>query len=117
VWHEVHTRDHDGAVAFYQRVFGWSTSAVSDTDEFRYTTMTGGEEQYAGIMDASAYLPEGTPSFWEVYFGVEDADASLAVVERLGGTVLEPAVDTPHGRMARVADPTGATFKIVAGSS
>jgi predicted enzyme related to lactoylglutathione lyase len=117
VWHEVHTRDHDGAVGFYQRVFGWHTSAVSDTDEFRYTTMSEGEEQYAGIMDASAYLPEGTPSFWEVYFGVEDADASVGVVERLGGKVLEPAVDTPHGRMARVADPTGATFKIVAASS
>ena len=24
VWHEVHTRDHAGAVAFYQRVFGWT---------------------------------------------------------------------------------------------
>ena len=74
-WHELHTRDHAGAVAFYQRVFGWHTSVVSDTDEFRYTTMTEGEEQYAGIMDASAYLPEGTPSFWEVYFGVADTDA------------------------------------------
>ena len=39
---------------------------------------------------------------------------SLATAERLGGTVLEPAVDTPYGRMARVADPTGASFKIVA---
>jgi uncharacterized protein len=113
VWHELHTRDHDGAVAFYQRVFGWQTSVVSDTDEFRYTTMTEGEEQYAGIMDASAYLPEGTSSFWEVYFGVQDADAALAAAERLGGRVLEPAVDTPYGRMAKVADPTGAVFKIV----
>ena len=86
VWHELHTRDHAGAVAFYQRVFGWHTSLVSDTDEFRYTTMTEGEEQYAGIMDASAYLPEGTPSFWEVYFGVPDTDAALAAAERLGGS-------------------------------
>jgi predicted enzyme related to lactoylglutathione lyase len=113
VWHELHTRDHAGAVAFYQRVFGWHTSVVSDTDEFRYTTMTEGEEQYAGIMDASGYLPEGTPPFWEVYFGVPDTDAALAAAERLGGKVLEPAVDTPYGRMAKVADPTGAVFKIV----
>ena len=116
-WHELHTRDYAAALGFYRTVLGWETKEIGDTDEFRYTTMTGGEEQYAGIMDASAYLPEGTPSFWEVYFGVEDADASVGVVERLGGKVLEPAVDTPHGRMARVADPTGATFKIVAGSS
>ena len=86
---------------------------VSDTDEFRYTTMTEGEEQYAGMMDASAYLPEGTPPFWEVYFGVPDTDAALAAAERLGGSVLEPAEDTPYGRMAKVADPTGAVFKIV----
>jgi uncharacterized protein len=117
VWHELHTRDHDGAVAFYQRVFGWQTSVVSDSDEFRYTTMTVGEQPYAGVMDARASLPEGTPSVWQVYFGVEDTDASLAAAERLGGTVLEPAVDTPHGRMATVADPTGAPFKVIAGSS
>jgi uncharacterized protein len=117
VWHELHTRDHAGAVAFYQRVFGWHTSVVSDTDEFRYTTMTEGEEQYAGIMDASASLPEGTPPFWEVYFGAPDTDAALATVERLGGNVLEPAVETPYGRMAKVADPSGGVFKIVTVSS
>ncbi len=98
-------------------MFGWTTSVVSDSDELRYTTMTAGEQPHAGIMDARASMPEGTPAVWEVYFGVEDADASLELVERLGGTVLEPAVDTPHGRMAKVADPTGATFKIVAASS
>jgi uncharacterized protein len=68
-------------------------------------------------MDARTSLPEGTPAVWEVYLGVEDTDASLATVERLGGTVLEPAVDTPHGRMAKVADPTGATFRVITASS
>jgi predicted enzyme related to lactoylglutathione lyase len=32
----------------------------------------------------------------------------------LGGTVVMPAEDTPYGRLAGVADPTGAQLQIVA---
>ena len=54
-WFELFTRDHAAAVAFYRSVFRWDTNAVGDTDEFRYTTMRdpGGEDELAGIMDAS----------------------------------------------------------------
>ncbi len=38
-WFELLTRDYAKAVAFYRSVFGWDTSTVSDTDEFRYTVM------------------------------------------------------------------------------
>ena len=40
---------------FYRDVFGWDTHAMSDTDEFRYTTLGEGEGQLAGIMDDSPY--------------------------------------------------------------
>ena len=74
VWHELHTRDHAGAVAFYQRVFGWHTSVVSDTDEFRYTTMTEGEEQWPASW--TPRLPaRGDALVLGVYFGVADTDA------------------------------------------
>ena len=49
-----------------------------------------------------------------MYFGSDDADASLADVTRLGGSVVLPAEDTPYGRLAEAADPTGAHFKLVA---
>lgn len=84
------------------------------TDEFRYTVMKDGETQHAGIMDASGFLPEGVPAHWSVYFGVDDADARLAKVVELGGTVVVPAEDTPYGRLATAADPNGAQFKLVA---
>ncbi|HWE56068.1 MAG TPA: VOC family protein [Acidimicrobiales bacterium] len=71
----------------------------------------GGEA--AGIMDAANFLPEGVASFWQIYFNVADTDESVAAITKAGGSVLEPAVDTPHGRMALMADPTGAAFKIV----
>jgi predicted enzyme related to lactoylglutathione lyase len=113
-WFELYTRDYRGAVAYYREVFRWDTHEASDTPELRYTTLNHGEEQLAGIMDATAFLPEGSPAQWVVYFGVEDADAALATVAKLGGTVVQPAEDTPYGRLAEARDPLGAGFKLIA---
>jgi predicted enzyme related to lactoylglutathione lyase len=115
-WFELHTRDYAATVDFYRTVFGWDTHTASDTPEFKYTTLGEGEGQLAGIMDASAFLPEGAPAQWSVYFAVEDADATLASIVKLGGAVIQPAEDTPYGRLATAADPTGATFKLMANS-
>ena len=114
-WFELHTRDFKAAVQFYEDVFKWDTHVASDTPEFRYATLGEGGSQLAGIMDASGFMPDGAPGVWSIYFGAEDADATLAKVVELGGTVIIPAEDTPYGRLAQAADPTGATFKIVAG--
>jgi uncharacterized protein len=111
-WFELHTRDHGGAVAFYEQVFDWVTHPVADSDEFRYTTLGEGEGQLAGIMDASSFLPAGAPDEWYVYFSVADVDAALARVVELGGAVVHPAEDTPYGRLATATDPTGSTFKL-----
>jgi predicted enzyme related to lactoylglutathione lyase len=115
-WFELHTRDYDASVAFYRDVFKWDAHAMSDTPEFRYTTLGEGDGVLAGIMDGTAYLPAGVPAVWSVYFRVDDTDAALKEIERLGGTVTEPAQDTPYGRLAAANDPTGARFKLTAGS-
>jgi uncharacterized protein len=113
-WFELHTRDHAAAVAFYRSVFHWDTDAVGDSDEFRYTTMRdpSGQGELAGIMDAKAFLPEGVSAHWSVYWEVDDADTTVAKVKALGGSVVMDAVDTPYGRLATVADPAGAEFKL-----
>lgn len=116
-WFELHTRDYDSSVAFYRDVFQWETHVEGDTPEFRYTTLTIGEEQYAGIMDGSGFLPEGVPAHWSVYFGAADTDAVLAQAVKLGGQIVDPAVDTPYGRLATAADPNGARFKLVGPSA
>jgi uncharacterized protein len=116
-WFELHTRAYDAAVEFYRHVFKWDAHAMSDTPEFRYTTLGEGETARAGIMDAAGFLPEGVPSYWAVYFGVDDADKASAAIVDLGGAVVEAAQDTPYGRMATATDPTGARFKIVANIS
>jgi predicted enzyme related to lactoylglutathione lyase len=113
-WFELHTRDYEAAVAFYRDVFRWDTDVAGDTPEFRYTTLKHGDGWLAGIMDASAFLPEGVPNHWSVYFGVDDADTTLAQIAKLGGSTVTPAEDTPYGRLATATDPTGAQFKLVA---
>jgi predicted enzyme related to lactoylglutathione lyase len=112
-WFELVTRDHAAARAFYAAVFGWDLHLVGDTDEFRYATLGEGDDAKAGIMDASAFLPEGTPDHWSVYVNVADVDDTLAQLVELGGTIVVPAEDTPFGRLAAVTDPMGATFKLI----
>ena len=118
-WFELHTRDHRAAVAFYSSVFRMDPASIGDTDEFRYTTLrqSGTENDLAGIMDASSFLPAGASPHWAIYWEVDDVDASEAKVRSLGGSVVAPAQDTPYGRFATVADPSGAEFRLRRGPS
>ena len=110
---ELLTRDYRRAVGFYTDVFGWQGRVAGNTDEFRLTVLAEGKQTIAGIMDAAAFLPEGQADEWGVYLQVADADETLAIVGRLGGTVTQEAMDTPYGRLAGAADPLGVRFKIV----
>lgn len=110
VWHELSTRDYNAAVEYYQQVFGWKTEVMSDTDDFRYTTLGSGDGAKAGIFDAGSVLPSDVPASWQVYMGVNDVDASVTLVQKLGGTVQRSPWDSDYGRMAQVTDSTGAVF-------
>ncbi len=113
-WFELFARDYESSVDFYRNVFHWDAHVVSDSPEFRYTTLGEGEGQMAGIMDASGFLPDGVPAHWSVYFAVEDTDAALATIIQLGGSIVAAAEDTPYGRVATASDPNGSQFKLVA---
>ncbi len=52
---------------------------------------------------------------WSIYFVVNDADTTLAAIESNGGAIVDPAEDTPYGRLATATDPTRARFKVVQG--
>lgn len=112
VWHETLSRNYAAALPFYADVFGWTFRTLGDTDEFRYSQANLGDRTVAGVMDADSFLPEGVPSFWQFYIGVEDTDAAVAKVTELGGSIRRAPEDTPFGRLASVADPLGATFQI-----
>jgi predicted enzyme related to lactoylglutathione lyase len=111
VWHQLTTRDYAKALDFYRAVFGWDTQVEADTDDFRYTTAIFGGEQLLGVMDGSV-LPDGVVSQWITFLGAEDVDKTIEVVTANGGSVIRAAEDTPYGRLAAVADPTGAGFNL-----
>lgn len=113
VWHELITRHYRASVLFYETVFGWTTKVESDTDEFQYTTAEFDGVPLAGIMDGTRDFPEDRPARWDVYFGTEDVDKTVALAESLGGRVVDDAEDSPYGRFATLADPTGAEFKVM----
>jgi predicted enzyme related to lactoylglutathione lyase len=53
------------------------------------------------------------PPHFLVHFGVEDVEAVLGTVNRLGGRVQTPPFDTSYGRAAVVTDNQGASFAVL----
>lgn len=111
LYHQLTTRDYAGSLDFYRQVFGWTTQTVADTDEFRYSTAVFDGEELLGVMDGSV-IPEGVASTWTCFFGADDVDKTVELIVQNGGSVIRAAEDTPYGRLAAVADPTGAGFNL-----
>ena len=112
VFHSLTTRDYGKALDFYRQVFGWQTETVADTDEFRYSTASFDGKALLGVMDGTNHLPEGVPSHWDFFLGADDVDKTVQLIIENGGSVIRDAEDTPYGRLAAVADATGAGFNL-----
>ncbi|NYD42784.1 VOC family protein [Nocardioides panaciterrulae] len=111
-WFEVLSKDYETSVRFYADVFGWDVQTMSDTPDFRYTTLGRDEHARAGIMDAAAMLGE-RPSRWQCYLQVADTDAAVERAVGAGGSVVVPPDDTPYGRPAVLLDPEGVPFALM----
>jgi uncharacterized protein len=113
-WNELATRDLAAARRFYGAVFGYDWADV-DTGEGGplYATFVVGGRSVGGAMQMNDQWPAGIPSHWMPYFAVADADEAVAAVERLGGRVNVPPMDSPYGRFAIVADPQGGVFSVI----
>lgn len=120
-WFELGTSAYEAALDFYAGVFGLDArTTMGDDARFRYATIGAGDVPLAGIMEVSAR--DGASSGgsrpspregWHVYFGVADTDAALERVLALGGSVTREPEESPFGRTAGVADPSGVDFSIV----
>ena len=111
-WVDSTQPDPEAAVAFYGGLFGWALEDVMPPESPRRYYMA---RLRGGDVGAIASPPEAAPgaAAWNTYVWVEDADASAAKVRAAGGTVLmEPDAVGDSGRMALVADPAGAAFRI-----
>jgi len=109
VWFECVTRDARKAQAFYGEVLGWKVQAFPMGD-FTYEMIDAGGTTIGGY--AAPSDPKTRPH-WISVLSVDDVDATAKKVTAAGGKVLDPPADMPTvGRLATVADPEGATFKI-----
>jgi len=111
-WVDTSQPDPAAAVAFYGELFGWEFEDVMPPEsEGRYLVarIRGGDVAAVGSVPAGA-SPHVT---WNTYVWVESADETAAKVRASGGSVLlEPFDVMDAGRMAVVADPEGAAFRV-----
>ena len=115
-WFELHTRDYDASVQFYRDVFKWDTHAVSDTPEFRYTTLGEGDgaaRRHHGRV--------GVPARRRSRAVGRSTSAPTTPTRRWPGSSTSAARSCSPPRTRRTAgwrtaaDPTGALFKLVQG--
>jgi uncharacterized protein len=113
-WHELNTRDVPAAKEFYADVFGWSFEDSEFEGAGTYTAIKLGDQAVGGILDVTERVPAEVPAHWLVYFGVDDADASVEVAKQNGGEVPAGPFDIAEvGRIAVVKDPWGAVFAVI----
>lgn len=80
---------------------------------FDYVTLCVDGRPVAGVHGVGHGLPRDRGPYWATYFEVGDTAETLRQVTGLGGRIVRPAHDSPHGRVATVADPEGAVFSVV----
>ncbi len=106
-WINVMTPELDDAASFFQQVLGWDYGEGIPGGHVIQV-----EGLAAGALMDLAQCPPGIPPVIGVMIKVENADATVARVNALGGRA-EPAIDVMgNGRMASCTDPTGAIFNI-----
>lgn len=111
-WVELMARDIKTARAFYVEMFGW---AFEETMKFEtvgpYSVFRVGEESVAG---AGQYDPEwGITAHWRMFFAVDDWDAALLRLARVGGEMIFWR-DVPNaGRLGMISDPGEAGLSIM----
>lgn len=109
-WNELMTPDAPRALAFYEKVFGYSHD-VMPMPQGNYYLLKTGEKMRGGLM--ALPMPD-TPAMWLPYLRVADCDAGAAQGAKLGAQVVVPPTDIPGvGRFAVLVDPLGASIAIM----
>jgi uncharacterized protein len=111
-WVDLATSDLDAAIDLYTDLFGWEVAKEDIPGGGVYAMFRkNGKDVAAASLLRDEEKSMGVPPHWNVYITVEDAEQAAKKAEAAGGTILAPAFDVmEYGRMAVIADPTGAAF-------
>jgi predicted enzyme related to lactoylglutathione lyase len=110
-WNELATPDMDASAKFYSDLFGWKAERMEGTPMAYMVVQSAAGRGNGGIREQ---MP-GEPPNWLVYLGCEDAGASAAKVEELGGKKISGPFSIGPGDVAIVQDPQGGVFALYAG--
>ena len=111
MWNELHTTDPAKALDFYEKVLGFSHRSMDMGPAGTYHVLSKGGMDRGGI---TSQLLDGSGPHWLPYVSVDDADTTLALAKKLGGSVLFGPHDIDGiGRFGVVKDPTGAQLAVM----
>jgi len=114
-WVDLQTSDPAAAKEFYGALFGWSyeDNPVDEANGVFYTMAKLNGLDVCGLAGLGEQAAQGVPPHWNSYVSVADIEATAGAVAAAGGTVIAPPFAVMDaGRMAVVADPTGALFEL-----
>jgi predicted enzyme related to lactoylglutathione lyase len=110
-WNDLISPDIEGSAKFYRELFDWKIEEIPGA-EGQYWSIENGGSQNGGLMP----MPPGGHPAWNLYFAVEDVDATLAKANELGGATVMGPMDIPNGsRLAVIRDPQNAVFSVASG--
>ena len=78
-----------------------------------YTEFRLDDHSIAGAWEMNPMVPADVPSYWQVYFSVDDVDAAHRKALGLGARELIAPQEFPGGRFAILSDPEGASFGLL----
>ena len=105
---EIGGPDLEALEVFYRKLFGWDPFGF-DADYRVVEPAHGGETgTETGMGGGLMRCREGMPPYVTIYVSVDDLQATLDEVERLGGKAVVPPTPIPNvGAFAMFSDPAG----------
>ncbi|MFF0815265.1 VOC family protein [Rhodococcus sp. NPDC003318] len=108
-WVDLSAGDPTSAKDYYSRLLGWEFEDMPNPGGGVYSMARLRGHSVGAVGGQPPGTPEGTPSHWNTYLAADDVAAVTAKVAGAGGHVVMGPDDVGDaGRMAFVADPTGA---------
>lgn len=113
-WAELYSRGIDNAIPFYEQVFGWTHKTTEMGEGMPpYIEFQLDGRSIAGGMEMNTAVPAEVPSYWLVYFNVDDVDGAFKKAVGAGAKEMLTPQDFPGGRFAILTDPQGASFGLL----
>ena len=111
---ELITTDLTLAKEFYGELFGWTFTETKTIYGNPYIVIHREGIIVGGMMLKDGNVPDDVIPCWDPYITVDDVEASVKRVEKLGGEVILPPTDIPNvGCFCVIKDPQGISLNLI----